>query len=320
MSVALCTHNGAQFISAQIESILSQSPRPDQLVISDDASNDDSVDRALEVCARFPDVEVVVLRNTVALGVTANFEQAIRSTTAPLVALSDQDDLWHSGRLARVLREFDSRPELLVVGSDATMVRSNGTPMSYTLFEALELSPGELAELQAGDAFRALLRRNLFTGATMVFRRELLDLALPFPAAWVHDEWLAAIASATGEVTILPEQLIDYRQHGGNQIGATRLGFGAKFRRLREPRTERNARLLARAVALVARLENGEGSVDAAVLAAARAKRDHEQIRSGLRRSRLRRLRPIVHELRAGGYSAYGRGRLDAVRDLVQPV
>jgi len=313
VSVALGAHNGALYIEEQLRSILGQRPAPLELVLSDDASTDATVAIAEAVAADFPATRLRVLRNATALGVTANFERAIAATEGDIVALSDQDDRWHEGRLATLLAIFDSEPDVLVVASDAALVDGTGALLGQTLLGAIEVTAAERAAVNGASAFSALLRRNLLTGATMAMRRALLEHTVPFPAAWVHDEWIAVVASTRGRIRLLDDQLIDYRQHGANQIGAQKLSFAGKLRRLREPRANRNARLLARAEALVERLDAEP------YLALASAKLAHERRRSALPSSYLHRVGPVLKALRAGDYEAYGRGRLDAVRDLVQP-
>lgn len=313
VSVALGAHNGASYIEEQLHSILGQQPPPFELILSDDASTDATVAIAETVARAYPDTHLRLLRNPTALGVTANFEQAMRATTGDVIALSDQDDRWHPGRVATLLAVFDSNPDILVVASDAALIDGDGAPLGQTLLGAVEVSSAERADINSDSAFAALLRRNLLTGATMAVRREVLERAVPFPRSWVHDEWIAAIAASMGGIRLIDDQLIDYRQHGGNQIGARRLSIIDKLRRLREPRVARNARLLARAEALAGRLEHEP------FLTEARRKLVHEQHRSALPASHLRRVAPVVGALRAGDYARYGRGRADAVRDLVQP-
>jgi hypothetical protein len=175
------------------------------------------------------------------------------------------------------------------------------------------------SRLASDAAFGELLKRNVLTGATMMVTRRLIELAAPFPASWVHDEWLAIVASVAGGIAVVPEPVIDYRQHGGNQIGVSRLGPGGKLARLREPRTARNAALLARAEDLAERLPaiaDGDPAVEAEV----RSKLDHERMRQRLAAARVRRLAPVWREWRSGAYERYGRGAQDVLRDLVQPV
>jgi glycosyltransferase involved in cell wall biosynthesis len=318
VSVALCTHNGARFVGEQVRSILAQTQPPTQIVLSDDASTDATVD-IVTALVEPTGIPLVVLANPTALGVTRNFEQAVRACTGDLVALSDQDDVWHENRLEAMAALFAARPELLLAAGDARLVDENGAPLEHSLFEALEISPGEFAGMREGRQFATLLHRNLVTGATTVFRRALAEAAVPFPAAWVHDEWLASFGAAIGSVELVGDRLVDYRQHGSNQIGVAKLSFAGKLRRMLEPRAERNARLLARAEALVERLETTARPVDARVLDGARGKLEHERQRSSLPAGRLARVLPVLRELRRAGYSLYGRGTADAVRDLLQP-
>jgi glycosyltransferase involved in cell wall biosynthesis len=322
VSVALGTHNGARFVAHQVASMLEQSRPIDELVISDDASRDGTVDivRTLVATAAVPP-RLVEVRNPEPLGVTANFAQAIAACTGDLIALSDQDDRWHPTRIERSIVPFADDPALLLVHSDATLVDAEGQPLGGTLFEALGVSSRERELYAQGRAVEALLRRNLATGATMMFRRALLERASPIPSGWVHDEWLAIVAAATGRVVMIDEPLIDYRQHGSNQIGAARLTFAQKVGRMLEPRSDRNARLEANFGLLAERLSSDPlaAVTDERVQQFAREKAVHERARLAYPVSRWRRPGPVLREWRAGRYRWSARGVLDVVRDLAQP-
>jgi len=326
ISVAMCTRNGARFIADQIGSILAQTMLPAEVVLSDDASTDETVEVARVAFkahnGAHPDhrVRLIVMQNADVLGVTRNFEQAITRCSGDYIALADQDDVWHIDHVATLVAALESRPGLLAVGSDARLVDAQGEKLTHSLFEALQISRFELRAVTVGSGFETLLRRNLMTGATMMIRRTLLDSALPFPSSWVHDEWLACIAAAVGEVSLLGDRLTDYRQHGTNQIGAKRLSFSGKVGRLSIPREERNRRLAARASDLQDRLKALGPKVPVQFVEQARKKLDHELVRLRLPRDRWRRIGPVVAEYRRGGYRWYGRGWRDVLRDLVQPV
>jgi glycosyltransferase involved in cell wall biosynthesis len=323
ISVVLCTHDGAAFVGEQVRSILAQIPEPDELVLGDDASTDDTVrliERAVtDHRAAGGVTELVVRRHDPALGVVANFADGLAHARGDLVALSDQDDIWSPGKLAAITAAFDADPALLLVHTDARLIDGSGAPTGLTLLQALEATPGERAGLQRGDAFGTLLRRNLVTGATVVLRRDLVAAAAPFPEAWVHDEWLAAIAAARDALRLLADPLIDYRQHGGNQIGARRPTMADRWAKLREPREPRASRLVARNEALVAALERLGDSIPPRNLERARARLAHERRRRALPRPNVARLPKIVAAALRGDYSRYSRGPSDVLRDLVQP-
>lgn len=318
VSVALCTRNGAAYVGEQVRSILAQQPPPMELVVGDDASSDDTlaiIERT--VAERGSGVTLRILRHDPPLGVVGNFADAIAATTGDLVALSDQDDVWAPGKLAALTARFAADPDLLLMHSDARLVDGAGAPLGVALLDALEATRGERAGLQHGDAFAVLLRRNLVTGATVVFRRRLLEAAAPFPAEWVHDEWLAVLAAALGTLRLDPAPLIDYRQHGANEIGARKPTAADRMARLREERATRAARLIRRSQALVERLD--AVGAPAARIAAARAKLAHETARSRLPRLRLARVPGILAGALSGRYSRYSRGPIDILRDLAQP-
>ncbi|HSP75117.1 MAG TPA: glycosyltransferase family 2 protein [Cryobacterium sp.] len=326
VSVALCTFNGAAYVAQQLRSILNQSTPPSEIIVSDDASTDGTLGIVEQVHAAWlaerGDValDLRVIKNPVPLGVAANFEQALSACSGELLALSDQDDVWAPHRLQTMVGEFVRRPDLQLLHSDARLVGGDGTALGTTLFTTLGITDDEKNSVHEGRAFDVLLRRNIITGATAVVRRELVDRARPFPAAWVHDEWLAMVAAATGTVDFLDDALIDYRQHGGNQIGVTSLDTAGRLGRLQAPRTQRNARLLARAEALDDRAPGLLPVPPDTCLRRISAKAAHERVRSSLPKGRLRRVVPVLRQWRAGGYARFGLGPQDVLRDLVQPV
>ncbi len=323
VSVALATHNGSQFITEQIESILGQTSPVDQIVLSDDASSDDTVEIVERAVARHRDTtgatpELVVLRNDPPLRVTQNFAQALAYCTGDLIALCDQDDVWHPTRIERLSSRFDD-PAVLLVFSDARQVDESGAFLGHNLFEALGMSRSERGLVEQGQVFRQFMRRNLATGATVMLRKSLAEVAAPFPDSWLHDEWLAIVAAAYDGVRIHDEALTDYRQHSGNQVGMSKVNARRKFRMFAEPRTERNRRLYLRAKALVPRMDALE-NVPPAYRQMAHEKSEFESARQQYPEARLLRVVPVLRQLRKGRYGVYGTGMKDAVRNLLQPV
>jgi glycosyltransferase involved in cell wall biosynthesis len=321
ISVALCTRNGAAYLPAQVRSICRQDRLPFEIVLSDDGSCDDSVEvvrATMAECGVTEQMGLTVFRNDPALGVTRNFQQAVTACRGTLIALCDQDDVWRADRLSTMAAVFDRRPSLLLLHTDARLVDGDLQRLGQTLFQGLEVRPEELAGIHAGRAFDVLMHRNLVTGATTVFRRRLLDVALPFPLEWVHDEWLAALAAATGEMDVLEDCLIDYRQHASNQIGVRRLDLRAKIAKALAPRGNKHAQRVVRAQVLLDRLRSLGGQVPAQVLDAAREKVAHQRFRAGLPAHRLLRPLPIVMETLRGRYARFDRGWQAIVQDLLE--
>jgi glycosyltransferase involved in cell wall biosynthesis len=320
--VALCTCNGVRYVGEQVRSICMQTRPPWEIVISDDASKDGCVEaasRAVEECnvsAERP-VALRVLRNTTALRVTKNFEQAVRACQGDLIALSDQDDVWAPEKLALMAGQFEQRPDLLLLHSDARLVDGARRDLGQSLFHALEVTPAERERIHGGRAFDVLLRRNLVTGATTVFRRSLLDSALPFPAEWLHDEWLSFIAAAIGRVDLLEEPLIEYRQHGTNQVGEKRHTLLDKVRKATDPRGDKHVERARKAELFLQRLIDLGDRVPSAHIEKAQLKLAHQRFCAALPKSRIARCAPVLREAMAGRYGEFGRGINDVARDLL---
>ncbi|MEF2147688.1 glycosyltransferase [Aquilutibacter rugosus] len=219
-SVVLCTCNGERFLQEQLESILAQTVLPSELIISDDTSTD-STTKIIEdfiPVASSAGIAVKYIRQSHLLGVTRNFEFAMRRSTKEIVVLSDQDDVWIPGKIERVLREFES-PDVVMIASDAELIDENGVSMGDTLFERLKLTAAERRDIVRDDLSAIGPNRNLFTGATMAVRRSTMLAAMPLSPEMHHDDWIGQLSWLSGSCRVIFEPLIKYRLHNENAVG-----------------------------------------------------------------------------------------------------
>jgi glycosyltransferase involved in cell wall biosynthesis len=230
LSVALCTYNGSQYLPDQLHSIAQQTRLPDELIIADDRSTDDTL-KIIDDFKRSAGFPVHININHKNLGVTPNFEQAISLCTGDIIVLSDQDDWWHPEKLRHILAEFSKSPKVGLVFSNAEMVDESLRPLGYCLWERVGFHSDKQLQAIKGNLFSLLLKENYVTGATMAFRSHFRRAILPIPLNFVHDAWIAVIISAMADVVLIPDPLIKYRLHAGNQIGVMTLGFAGRWRR-----------------------------------------------------------------------------------------
>ena len=204
MSVCMAVHNGERFLRTQVESICQQLRPGDELVAVDDASRDDSVAVLLSI----PDPRIRVYRNSTNLGVLATFERVLTLATGAILFLSDQDDVWLPGKLAKSLEAFAADPRITMVASDATLIDEEGNTVGSSFFS------------QRGRFARGLLHnfvKNKHLGCTLSFRREMLSVFLPIPLdVPMHDMWFGALNSIYGRTHYIDEPLVAYRRHGRN--------------------------------------------------------------------------------------------------------
>lgn len=317
ISVALATFNGGRFVAAQVESILQQDRRPDEIVVADDGSTDGTV-AVVRAALAGSNMRVTILGDGNRLGVTGNFERAIAACGGDIVILSDQDDLWSPQRVSTAFEAFRSDKDLLLHHANARLVDACGRPLERDLFEALEVSMSMRRAINSGQAFECFLRRNLVTGAVLAFRRQLYDSAAPLPPEWLHDEWLAIIAAARGRVEVSELRLIDYRQHGANEVGVSIPSWRDRFNSSIKSDGGRNRTLAARSRVLERRLSQMD-DVEPHIKMAAAAKARFEESRAALPPHRLARIPAIVRAARRGDYTRFAsRGRWDTARDLIR--
>jgi len=317
VSVVLCTYNGAPYLREQLESILSQSVPPGEIIVSDDGSQDSTlaiVEKVRKENNREGGPTWVVLSRKKPLGVAGNFASALTKATGDFIACADQDDVWEPQKIETLLPHFTNATTALV-HSDATLIDEKGLKTG-SLMRALRLTLGERRALREGRALDALLRRNLVTGSTMMMRRSLVGRALPIPEGWIHDEWLALVAATASGVVCEPRALVRYRQHAANQIGATKTDRAEVAKRLSENRTDFFARKLQRNQGIHTLLSHPLGVVDQKVRAQLSAKVAFDFWRSELPPVRAQRLIPVLRRWSTGDYVRYARGYLDVIRDL----
>ena len=316
VSVVVCTYNGEKYLRDQLQSILDQTMRPDEIIVSDDGSSDSTLQIVAEFASSNGVAQTPVWRvetRTKPLGVSGNFASALIKARGEFIALADQDDVWESERLEKGLAHFHDG--VLLVHSDATLIDASGRPTG-TLMSALSLTSSEKRNLLSGRALDALLRRNVVTGATTMIRSLLLEQALPIPDGWVHDEWLALVAAAQGGVVFQEGPLIRYRQHGNNEIGASKTDYEDATRRLREKRSDFFARKLRRNDGIAVLLEEQLSWLGSAAHSSLAAKVEFDQWRSTLPSPRVRRLVPVLRRWFVGDYGRYARGYVDVIRDI----
>jgi glycosyltransferase involved in cell wall biosynthesis len=218
ISVAMCTFNGAPFLSAQLESIAAQDRPPDELILCDDDSTDESRDLIAQFARRsaFP-TRVIV--NKINLGSTKNFEQAISLCQGQIVALADQDDVWYQNKLDLMEKAFLRSNEIVAVFSDADLIGKASQPLGLRLWPTFGFDAAKQKQFADGLGIKVLIRHPVVTGATMAFRRDLFASLVPIPQNEIHDRWLSFLLAAQGAFAVIHEPLMQYRSHEKQQIG-----------------------------------------------------------------------------------------------------
>jgi glycosyltransferase involved in cell wall biosynthesis len=218
VSIALATYNGGKYIDEQLQSLARQQRSPDELVVVDDASTDNTVAR-VEAFAATAQFSVRVHHNSERLGYRANFMRAAGLCRSEVIAFCDQDDIWEPHKLTLCLTPF-ADPEVLLVYHDALAVTGEGDPVAP--IEQVP-SPAVVRFLQSRPmdyalGFTQLARRSLL-GVSEFWHDSVDHKEVQRRERMAHDQWFYFLASVFGSVARIDESLVRYRQHGNNSYG-----------------------------------------------------------------------------------------------------
>lgn len=199
VSIAMASYNGGAFIGEQLNSFVQQQRLPDELVVCDDGSSDDTVEQ-LERFAKTAPFDVRIVRNEENLGYNRNFEKAMGLCSGDLILISDQDDIWFGNKISTLVALFEAHPDIDLIVNNQTIV-TDGKPGS-TIFE-------NSRKFGFPDGY-------LTAGSCTSLRKSSLEIILPvFPAA-AYDHWIGTMARFLQSKLLHEQSLQTYRRHGGN--------------------------------------------------------------------------------------------------------
>ncbi|MBA3666270.1 MAG: glycosyltransferase [Sphingomonas sp.] len=320
----MATYNGARYIREQLDSFASQTLLPDEIVITDDGSSDETI-AIVEQFARNAPFSVRLIRNSERLGFTRNFETAIGYCEGALIFLSDQDDSWFPRKLEIAHKAFDDASTMAVI-NDQIITDENLHHANHTMTDNLRTL--------------GYNREALVSGCSSGIRKAWSDILLPIPEKAealiavgfiTHDRWINELSTLLGVRKQIEEPLQYFRRYGGNAsqsllhdwrgVAVTDLvenrlvhpPVEAWLQRIAALRIYRNWMLANRA-----RIERlGLSNVEAALTLIDHEHRSLEARVALVRQPAVRRVMSIARLLLSGGYR-YFHGPVSAARDLVR--
>lgn len=222
IAILMATYNGEKYVAEQIESILRQSNTSWELFIHDDGSKDSTMSVLQEYAAR--DSRIHILDYEPQGGAKDNFFSLLSRVDAPYYMFCDQDDVWLENKVSEMtdcmLAAEQEHPEMpVVVGCDLRVVNGKLHVISPSFWAYQHIVPEWITD------FYSLAATNIAPGCAMMFNRKAREntslRSEHVQKAIMHDSWVCASALASGGIfRPVRKQLILYRQHDGNTIGA----------------------------------------------------------------------------------------------------
>ena len=232
--ILMACYNGENYVRQMIASLLAQDYDNMQIIASDDHSSDETMHILQEMAAAHPDRLTCYQPPRRCGSAQKHFMHLLQTFhDAPYVMFCDQDDVWHTDKVSKTLalmRSIEEGDTPCLVHTDLRVVDQDLKELSPSFCHHSGLDGNRLALNQ-------LLVQNVVTGCTMLMNRSLAELACrsaDCDAMMMHDWYIAMLAACCGKVAFLDEATIDYRQHGGNAVGAKNVrSAGFLWKRLR---------------------------------------------------------------------------------------
>lgn len=214
-SVIIATYNGSKFIEEQFDSILAQSVQPDEVVITDDGSKDNTK----EIVQKYIDEHGLngawhLYANEKNKGYAKNFLDGAMLTTGDIVFFCDQDDIWtpdHIKKMSEVMAE-NSKINLLCSNLEPFYYEEDTCKWSEKDLEVMK-TDNSLEKCELTPAYFHLQR----SGCTMCIRKTFLEEIMPYwTANWPHDDFVWKMAVVSSSCAILHFISMKRRMHSNN--------------------------------------------------------------------------------------------------------
>ena len=308
ISIAMAVYNGEKFISKQLDSILKQTHRPDEIIICDDSA-DNKTFSAIENTITQNSRIIKYFKNETQLGVSKNFEKAISLTSGDIILLSDQDDIWLPNKIEKLCSLLCS-PDYSGAFCNSELVDENLVSLGITHFDLRNFKGQQKTDSEMLEFF---LHRVPAAGHNMAFKTELKELLLPFPELEeCHDTWIGLTIAAVSKWNFTTDVLTKFRQHNTNVSKAAQASqLQAAIESIKNNTFTWTVTLYDE---LLKRI-NGKASSEVTNLL--RDRREHSAMRVQMNCNIFKRIPLICQEIGNKRYFKYGRGWKNVVQDLL---
>lgn len=223
LAILLTTYNSEKYLESQINSLYNQTFLDWDLYISDDGSQDNT----LNIIAIFKNLHsniYLITSPMKKIGPKLNFLNLLSIVSADYYMFCDHDDVWLSHKISVSLEAIRSMEQKygnipILIHTDLQVVDFNLNIISPSFWSYSHI-PVNLV-----SSFEYLSVSNSVTGCTMLINKNAKNVSFPVSSySTMHDHWIALCVSSNGGIVFpIHEATILYRQHGDNSIGARRV-------------------------------------------------------------------------------------------------
>jgi len=196
------SYNHGRFLRFALESIFAQSRLPDEILVVDDGSTDETAALLEQYARRI----TFYVRPHEGIGATYNF--GVRVAQGDVLAFLESDDAWDERYLAVTVRILENRPEIAWVSTARCPIDANGTVIG---------PPSQKPSRGPFFTTATILRSDLGFSPTPVVRRRALLGVGPFRTdTYAVDCDMMLRFSLVHRMLFVDAPLYLYRLHGAN--------------------------------------------------------------------------------------------------------
>lgn len=218
VEILMATYNNDSYLEKMLQSLLAQTCSDYRLIVSDDCSQDASVDILRSYQPMFGGRMDLHVRAEPSGSAKANYAGLMRRAAADHVLFADADDVWDEDKVSRTLSALedveavDGPQTPAYVFSDVRLIDRDGQAIGGSYWRFKRIDPSIVRSLSR------LLVCPPMLGCASGANRALVRLATPVPITAVtgHDWWMILVAQVFGRVRSIERPTMSYRLHGAN--------------------------------------------------------------------------------------------------------
>ncbi|WP_053429544.1 glycosyltransferase [Rossellomorea marisflavi] len=229
ISVAMTTYNGEKYITKQLQSIYEQQLQPDEVIIVDDCSTDNTVKIVSEFINNRELFSWKLITFPENKGFINSFKRAIYETSGDIIFLCDQDDIWLKNKISLMSKVMIENPKILSLSSSFIKIDDNDNEIKTKEIPFSSNNNLIRKRIKNNNCIKISSERvvayNISPGCTSAFRssiKEDFEYAANEEVDLVHDWKINFIASLNEGLYFLNTPTILYRLHQNNTLGLTR--------------------------------------------------------------------------------------------------
>lgn len=254
ISIVIATYNGGKYILDQLNSIKDQTLMPDEVLIFDDRSTDNTSELVKKFVSNNELTNWKLKINKENLGYKENFFNLLKAASGDLIFLSDQDDVWSLQKVEKMVKIMQEEPTLRTLNSAIQLIDQNSQPIKLVakpnFYNANFLYSKKPLKQITFFKTEDIIKRNISPGCSMCLTKQIRDeFVSVYQGELPHDWFLNLLASSTDGCGFFNEPLVNYRMHSQNTLGVTvdpgALGKVKKFESARQNKIKEFTGLIA---------------------------------------------------------------------------